>query len=70
MAKVRRLESVSTGTRPHSLVYAGDPIGVGWLGLELREDVDVVVVSVEHVADGWLVSYREVHVRPELSPAS
>lgn len=68
--KVRRVESVSTGTRPNSVVYAGDPIGADWLGLELRENVDVVIVSVDHYADSWLVTYRAVHVRPELSPAS
>ena len=70
VTKVRRVESVSTGTLPNSIVYAGDPIGIDRIGCELREDVDVVIVAVEHFADSWLVSYRAVHVRPELTPAS
>jgi CO dehydrogenase nickel-insertion accessory protein CooC1 len=68
--KMRRVAALSTGTRPHSLVYAGDPIGVDDLGRELREDTDVVIVSVDECAEGWLVACREVRVRSELAPVS
>jgi hypothetical protein len=68
--KVRQVESVSTGSLPNSIVYAGDPLGVDRLGLELREDMDVVIVAVDRVADGWWITYRGVNVRPELTPAS
>ena len=66
--RVRRVEAVSTGVRPGSLVYAGDPLGVDWLGREVREERDVVVVTVDRDADGWLVGHREVYVRQELGP--
>jgi RecA-family ATPase len=68
--KVRRVEALSTGARVRSLVYAGDALGVDWLGREVSETTDVVIVSVDRYEDGYLVSYREVHVRYELAPAS
>jgi hypothetical protein len=67
---VRRVEAVSSGVRVGRLVYAGDALGVDWLGREVREATDVVVVSVDRYADGWLIGHREVRVRQELAPAS
>ncbi|MEA2661817.1 MAG: hypothetical protein QOH08_1389 [Chloroflexota bacterium] len=68
--RVRRVEAVSTGVRVGSLVYAGDPLGIDWLGRELRESTDVVIVTVDQYQDAWLVGLREVSVRQELAPAT
>jgi len=67
--KVRKLDGLSAGVRVGTLVYASDPLGVDWQGGEVREQRDVVIVSIDRQEDGWLISYREVHVRPELAPA-
>ena len=67
---VRRVEVVSTAVRVGSLVYAGDPLGIDWLGREVRESADVVVLTVDRHGDGWLVGHREVYVRQELAPAT
>jgi len=67
--RVRRVEAIASGVRVGRLVYAGDPIGVDWLGREVREPADVVVLTVDRWEDGWLIGHREVWVREELAPA-
>lgn len=69
VTKLRRVEVLATGTRVGSLVYAGDPVGIDWLGREVRDETDVVIASVERFGNGWLVAYRAVRVRQELAPA-
>ncbi|MHB8631515.1 MAG: hypothetical protein ACYC9W_06270 [Candidatus Limnocylindria bacterium] len=59
MIRVRKVDGVSTAVRVGSLIRAGDPLGVDWLGREIRERHDIVIVSLDRYQDGWLVSYRE-----------
>jgi hypothetical protein len=56
--RVRRVEAVSPGVRVGSRVCAGDPLGVDWLGREIREETDSVIVTVDRYADFWLVGLR------------
>ena len=67
--RVRRVEGIASGVRVGGLVYAGDPLGVDWLGREVREATDVVVVTIDRWEDGWLIGHRDVWVREELAPA-
>jgi hypothetical protein len=40
----------------------GEPLGVDWLGREIGERTDVVIVTLDRYADAWLVGQREVYV--------
>lgn len=57
--KVRKIDGISSAVRVGALVRAGDPLGVDWLGHEIREPQDVVIVALDRYQGGWLVSYRE-----------
>jgi hypothetical protein len=56
--RVRRVEAVSPVVRIGSIVAAGEPLGVDWLGREIREDADTIVVTLDRYADFWLVGLR------------